>query len=208
MQLEQSASDFAPLQKAFQDPVSLSVQLKKLAEIGIHPKPGVTIDDFLSAFPEAQYENGPYDVILFVMAGEIERAPWGRYYSDQSWNFDFERITGDGSYVDIIENLLRVSGDKNRFINIADHVDFETNTASIRYEIPGKGKVEYIPKVNSDWADPDIMVKIVRDIERHDKDKRTFWYKDNGQSVILFFLTATQRQALDRLTGQPLLRFQ
>lgn len=128
--------------------------------------------------------------------------------SDQSWNFDFERITGDGSYVDIIENFLRVSGDETRFINIEDHVDFETNTASIRYDIPGKGTVEYTPKVNSDWADPDIIVKIARDIEKHDKDKRRFWYKDNGQAVILFFLTDTERQALDRLTEEPLNRFQ
>ena len=189
------------------DTVPLVEQLIQLDAIGLRTNRGVTIDDFLNSFSEDAFQSPPYDLVLYMLGAQTERAPLGRYISDAAWNFDLEVIYGDGSYVEIVEGFLRISGDKARFKNISDAVSLEAGRASLSYKVPERGLIEYTPKVNGEWADQEVVLQIARDIEKSYKSKKRFFYKDNGQAIALFFLTYDQRKKLTALGAKDLQEF-
>ena len=187
--------------------VSLAEQLIQLDAIGLRTNRGVTIDDFLNSFSEEAFQSRSYDLVLFMFGSQLESAPRGRYISDVAWNFDFESIYGNGSYVEIVEELLRISGDKTRFKNISDAVSLETGRATLSYQVPERGLIEYTPKVNGEWADQKVVLEIVRDIEKSYQSGKRFFFKDNGQAAVLFFLTYDQRDRLVELGAEELQEF-
>ncbi len=72
--------------------MTLEQQIATLAELGLHLNEGRTIDDLLDSLPRKDYEAQPFDLILFTYGIEVEREPWGRFFSSQVWNFDTECI--------------------------------------------------------------------------------------------------------------------
>jgi len=187
--------------------VSLAEQLIQLDAIGLRTNRGVTIDDFLNSFSEEAFQSRSYDLVLYMLGIQTEKAPLGRFISDVAWNFDLEAIYGDGSYIEIVEGFLRISGDRTRFKNISDAVSHETGRAKLSYQVPERGLIEYTPKVNADWADQGVVLQIARDIEKSYKSEKRFFYKDNGQAIVLFFLTYDQRDRLTELGAEELQEF-
>ena len=180
--------------------MTLENQIEALAELGVVMNEGVTIDDLLYSWVRSDYESSPYDMILFMYGVEIEREPWGRFVSDCAWNLDMECVDGSGSYVEIVRNLARISGQGASVTNIADEVDFDEGTAWVSYEVDGVA-MKHVASVNDDWADPDVVVRIMQDLER---GGRKFYAKDNGQSSIWYFLTKDQVRGLNALSGGAL----
>ncbi len=76
--------------------MTLEDQLAKLAELGLKPDEGITIDDMMYSFDRKEYEERPFDLILFALGIEVEREPWGRSMCSRVWNFDTECIQFDG----------------------------------------------------------------------------------------------------------------
>jgi len=185
--------------------VKLEQQLLELAALGLRLHPGVTIDDLLYSFDRDMYEQRPFGLLLTMLGMEVEREPWGRPFCDRVWNFDTECIDGDGSYVRILGRLCRVAGATNLLTDLADHVDLGTGEAWLAYTCDGHPR-RWDVEVSDDWADELTLGYVMSDIER---DGCHFYFKDNGQAMVLFYLDEGVARRLNDLSGgalQPVLR--
>ena len=64
--------------------MKLEAQIEKLAEFGLPLNDGITVDDFLISWTREEYENSPFDTILFTYGIEVEKEPWGRFFCDRA----------------------------------------------------------------------------------------------------------------------------
>src|SRR5262245_56197794 len=117
--------------------MTLEQQLAKLAELGLKLDDGITVDDLLYSFGREDYEQRPFDLILFVLGIEVERAPWGRAVCSRVWNFDTECIVSTGDYVCIVKRLCQVAGQHDRLKELSDFVDIEAGNAWLKYKVNG-----------------------------------------------------------------------
>lgn len=181
-------------------PVTLEEQLETLAQLGLSLNDGVTVDDLLYSWDRQEYEGRPFDTLLSMLGSEVEREPWGRNVCDRAWNFDVECIEDTGSYVSIVENLCRVANMPDVVSDLEDFVDIENETAWLTYTIDGQKRHFTIP-VDNDWADPNIVSTVMRDLERNG---HRFYGKDQGQASIWFYLDKATADKLNALTGNAL----
>jgi hypothetical protein len=180
--------------------MTLEQQLDALAEIGLTLNDGVTIDDLLYSFDRENYEDEPFDLILFVMGSEVERGPLERSVCSRAWNLDMECIVETGDYARIVKRLSEVAGLSHVITDIEDHVDLESGEAWLKYVVDGKPR-HYVIPVNDDWADPDTVAAIMADIER---DGYRFYGKDNGQATIWYYLDSKTAKKLNELSNNGL----
>jgi hypothetical protein len=184
--------------------MTLEQQLAKLAELGLRLDDGITIDHILYSFGRKDYEERPFDLILFVLGIEVERAPWGRSVCSRVWNFDTECITSTGDYVRIVKRLCQVAGQPNCLKDVSDFVDIDAGKAWLKYKVGGTER-NWPVEVNDDWADTLTLNYVMDDIER---DGHRFYFKDNGQAMVLFYLdskTAAELNLLPNNALKPLL---
>ena len=180
--------------------MTLEQQLDALAELGLALNEGVTVDDLLYSWDRENYEEEPFDAILFVLGSEIEREPWGRNICDKAWNLDVECIEDHGAYVTIVENLCRVAGMPDLLTEIDDSVDLENGKAWLKYTIYGEKRHYTIP-VDNDCADPKTVGAVMKDLEQ---DGKRFYAIDNGQASVWFYLDKATADRLNALTGNGL----
>lgn len=180
--------------------MTLENQLARLAELGLTLDEGVTVDDLLYSFDREAYEGRPFDLILFMLGVEVEREPWGRPVCSRVWNFDTECIASTGDYVKIVERLCAVAGQSGRLEAVRDQVDLESGEAWLEYTIDGKRR-HWAVEVNDDWADTLTLSYVLGDLER---DGRRFYFKDNGQAMILFCLDPATAAELNKLSSDAL----
>lgn len=183
-------------------PMTLEEQLAALEALGFKLNDGATVEDLLYSFDRSEYEKQPFDALLFILGSEIEREPWGRYFSSVAWNFDTECIVENGDYVRIVNRLAELAGRSEDLTDVADSVDLERGVATLEYTLEGKTR-SLTPTVNDDWADADVVNVILSDLER---DGRYFYGIDNGQSTILYFLDEATASELRALTADPVVR--
>lgn len=180
--------------------MTLEQQLAKLAELGLKLEPGITVDDILYSFDREDYEEQPFDLVLFVLGTEVEREPWGRPVCSRVWNFDTECIESTGDYVEIAERLCQVAGQPGCFKDISDFVDIESGKRWLKYTVDGTER-NWPVEVSDDWADMSTVSYVMDDLER---DGRRFYFKDNGQAMILFYLDAQMAAEWNRLSNNAL----
>ena len=180
--------------------MTLEEQLAKLADLGLKLDDGVTVDDILYSFRRQDYEERPFDLILFVLGIEVEREPWGRSVCSRVWNFDTECIGGTGDYVSIVKRLCRVAAQPDCLQDVSDFVDIDSGKAWLRYKVNGKER-NWTVEVDDDWADGLTLNYVMDDIER---DGRRFYFKDNGQALVLFYLDSRAATELNRLSNNAL----
>lgn len=201
-----AAASLAAVTKTFSEPAmsTLEQQLQALKRLGLTLNEGVTIDDLLHSFSREEYEKRPFDLLLFVFGVEIEREPWGRPFCSRVWNFDLECITGTGSYERIVRRCCEVAGhSRDHMKELSDFVDLRTGVAWLKYTRPDGVARHWKPKVQDDWAAPKIVAAILGDLETKD---RFFYFKDNGQAMVLYFLTPAAAAELNTLSGAALKR--
>ena len=175
--------------------MKLEKQIEKLAELGLPLNDGITIEDFLLSWPRAQYEEAPFDLVLYSFGAEVEEEPWGRLFCDRVWNFDAECIVDNGDYVKIVEQFHRITGGRKQLDELSDRVDLEGSQASLRYTIDGVRRDLDVP-VDNDWADPGTVQIIMDDMQAEGFD---FFGKDNGQATVWFYMTRQNAHALNLL---------
>jgi hypothetical protein len=180
--------------------MTLEQQLEKLAQLGLTLNPGITIDDILYSFNREAFETKPFSHILFQLGIEVERAPWGRPFCSRVWNFDTECIYSTGSYVTIMKKLCEISGDPDYLKDLNDFVDLEKGEAWLSYTVHGRAQ-RWTVDVEDDWADMLTINYIMHDLER---DGKRFYYIDNGQAMLLFFLDQKTAAALNELSDRKL----
>ena len=180
--------------------MTLEQQLESLAELGLTLNDAVTVDDLIYSFGRESYEERPFDLILFMLGAEVEREPWGRSVCSRVWNFDTECIYQTGDYVAIVKRLCDVANCGNRITSIEDFVDVDAGKAWLKYTIDGTER-HWPIEVNDDWADRLTLSYIMDDIER---DGFRFYFKDNGQAMILFYLDDSTARKLNELSNNAL----
>jgi len=181
-------------------PVKLELQLAKLAELGFKLEDGITVDDLLYSFDRKDYENEPYDLILSVLGSEVEREPWDRSFCSRVWNFDTECINETGDYVRVVKRLCQVAARPDCLIDVSDFVDLEAGKAWLKYKVNGTAR-NWRVKVEDDWIDSAVLTTVMKDIER---DGHRFYFKDEGQAMVLFYLDSKKAADLNRLTNNAL----
>jgi hypothetical protein len=180
--------------------VTLEQQLAKLAELGLRLDDGVTVDDLVYSFDREDYEQRPFDLILFVLGIEAEREPWGRPVCSRVWNFDTECIGSTGDYVRIVKRLCQVAGQPDHLKEVCDFVDLDAGEAWLKYKVNGAER-HWPVEVNDDWADTLTLSYVMDDLQR---DGRRFFFKDNGQAMVLFYLDPNTVAELNRLSNNAL----
>jgi hypothetical protein len=180
--------------------MNLEQQLKTLAEIGFTLNDGINIDDLLYSFDRQSYEKKPFDLILFMLGTEVEHEPWGRPFCSTVWNFDTECIYATGDYVKIAKRLCQVASRPDCLQNVSDFVDLESRKAWLKYRANNVER-SWTVEVNNDWVDQLAISYLMADIEC---DGRRFYFKDNGQSMVLYYLDSSAAGALNRLSNGAL----
>jgi hypothetical protein len=180
--------------------MKLEDQLAELASLGLVLGPDVTIEDLLHSFDREDYEEKPFDLVLFTLGVEVEREPWGRHFCPKAWNFDTECIEGPGSYVAIVENLARIADATGRITEVSDGVDFDEGEGWLEYVLDGKRR-RFAVEVEADWADTEVVSNVMADLE---VNGRRFYAKDNGQAAVLFYLDEAAAARLNRLSNDSL----
>ncbi|HEU5118745.1 MAG TPA: hypothetical protein VFT74_19275 [Isosphaeraceae bacterium] len=180
--------------------MTLEQQLARLAELGLQLDEGITIDDILYTFGRTEYENQPFDLLLFVLGIDVERAPWGRPICSRVWNFDTECITSTGDYVRVVKRLCLVAGQPDYLKDVRDFVDVDAGKAWLKYRVEGTHR-DWPVIVNDDWVDTMTLSYVMDDIEH---DGRRFYFKDNGQAMVLFYLDSETAAKLNVLSNNAL----
>lgn len=180
--------------------MTLEQQLSTLAELGLNLDDGISIDDLLYSFDREDYEKRPFDLILFVLGIEVERAPWGRPVCSRVWSFDTECITSTGDYARIVKRLCQVAGKPYCLKDIRYFIDIDTGKARLKYKIDGTER-NWPVEVNDDWADRLTLDYVMDEIER---DGHRFYFKRNGKAMVLFFLDSKKAGDLNRLSNNAL----
>jgi hypothetical protein len=177
--------------------MKLEEQLAKLSEFGLPLNDGITIDDVLYSFDRESYEKDPFDLILFILGVDVEREPWDRHFCPRAWNFDTECICAEGDYSRIVRRLGEISGKTQAIDNITDRFSPSSKKNLIEYTINGARR-RFDISVNGNWADMETLHKVMRDMETDDCH---FYFKDNGQAMILYYLRDDHARELISLTN-------
>lgn len=188
------------------DPIPLETQIEELKQAGLTLAPGRTMEELLSSWPREQYESDPYGLLLFMYGSEVEEEPWERFFCERGWNFDMECLTQSGAYVHAFERILAITGKPELVTAMSDTFRFDAEACEIRYTINGRERV-LSAKVDNDWADYEAVAAFARDVETNIGDGRHFWGADNGQAVILFFLTDAEAAKVNALRPETLVRY-
>ena len=186
--------------------IPLETQIAALREAGLELAPGRTVEELLVSWPRADYESDPYGLILFMYGSEVEVEPAGRAFCARGWNFDMECLVVAGDYVQALMPIVRTTGQPQLVTQMSDDFDTDAETATIRYVIAGRARA-ITARVDGDWADPAAVAAFLADIEDAIGDGRRFWAADNGQSLILFFLTDAEAGKVNALREDVLVRF-
>ncbi len=188
------------------DPVPLEAQIEALKDAGLQMEPGRSVSELLGSWPRADYENDPYNLILFMYGSEVEAEPWGRKFCQRGWNFDMECLSEAGDYARAFREIAGITGRPELVAELSDTFDLNAETCTITYTIKSR-RTEIEARVDNDWADPAAVATFVRDLETAIADERHFWAADNGQSSILFFLTDGEAAKINALRPGLLLRY-
>ncbi|MDH5655219.1 MAG: hypothetical protein OEZ34_04895 [Spirochaetia bacterium] len=173
--------------------MKIEEQIENLSQFGIALNDGITIDDLLYTAPREEYEKKPFDLLMFMLGAEVEREPWGRRFCNSVWNFDTECIYQTGEYSKIVRNLFLLAGKENKLTDVKDYFSMEENEAWVEYN---GTKVNII--VEEDWADVIALTDIMEDIS---DQTGSFYFIDNGQAMILLFLSSENADKFIQLTG-------
>ena len=186
--------------------VPLEQQIGEFAAAGLSMLPGRSIDELLHSWPREEYEKDPYQCLLFTYAIEVEAEPWGRWFTGKGWNWDTECITEPGSYVTVLREMERITG-QDVFTTLSDDAAFgASGTAHITYAIRGGEVLKQAVKISHDWADVEAVFKILQDVEVAIGDDRHFYTADNGQSIIVYFIPDEMAEAINKLRTDLLSR--
>lgn len=174
----------------------LEQQLATLSNCGINLDDGITIEDMLYSFSREEYEKRPFDLVLFVLGVEVEREPWDRPFCSRVWNFDLECIISTGDYTRIVKRLCQVAGMPDALSDVRDFVDLQGARAWLKYRINDVER-DLSAEVTGTWADPQTVSHVMSDIEQ--LGGRRFYFKDNGQAMVLYYLDHDAAATLNRL---------
>ena len=113
-------------------------------------------------------------------------------------DFDTECIEDNGSYIDILENIKRISKNKLNFENIKDFVDIENEKAWVSFELNGQHH-KWNLRVDNDWVDGSLFDKIIAlNSELNHLEKLTIY--GLGQDGVIDYMTEKEMAEFKKIT--------
>jgi len=180
--------------------MKLELQLAKLAELGLELNANITLEDLLFSFDREAYEHPAFDLLLSAFGMEVECGAPGRNVCSRVWNFDTECIYESGNYTDIVKRLCEVVGSPHALTEIADHVNHDVQDGWLQYKLNGTMR-HWKLEINDASADVQTLSHVLKDLEH---GKHRFFFKENGEALVLFFLDEKTAAALNVLTHDAL----
>ncbi len=185
-------------------PETLEEKLEALASSGISLRSEFSVDDLLSSFDRADYEEPGFKMTLVGLGMTQEEPPW-KPRSDNLWHFDTECIEDHGSYVDIAKRMVEMASGSLPLAEIEDYVDIEEGKAWLSFNLDGEAiKIEC--EVDDDCVDSEVFSHFVRLLGEKDSSKIYLYYDLGGQDCIIGCLDRENYQRLRELipTVKPL----
>ena len=103
---------------------TIEEQLETLIRVGISPNEYFSLDDAVEAFGRQAYDRKPYLLLLCVLGGETEKAPY-HPRSNHIWHLDTECIEDHGDYIRVAKRMALLSGNDLPIEQLEDYVDVE-----------------------------------------------------------------------------------
>lgn len=178
--------------------VPLEVQLAELARVGLVPAAGVTVEDWASFDRPEAFAADPYRRVIEVMASELQREPYTPVCG-RLWMCDFERIEDNGSYREVVERLVRLSGAAVPVADVRDCVDIDAGVAWVEFDLGGE-RVHWDARVDNDWLDPEILLKFDALLRERTEARLYANERDYGQCSLLTCLDSGGFRALGALS--------
>ena len=186
--------------------IPLEQQIGEFAAAGLPMLPGRTLEELLISWPRDEYESDPYQLLLFSYAGPVEREPFTEWFTGKGWNWDTECIGDTGSYVTVLREFERLTGEQI-FTELSDDAHYASGgTAHITYAIKAGETRKQSVELNHDWADTKAVFVILSEMERAVGDDRHFYWADNGQAMLIYFITDEVGDALNKLRADLVIR--
>lgn len=136
-------------------PKTLEEKLEALASCGIKLRPEFSVDDLLSSWGRAEYEEPGFSMTLVGVGMTQEEPPWTPR-SKNLWHFDTECIEDHGSYVDIAKRMVEMADGSLPLTDIEDYVDIEEKKAWLSFKLDGK-PIRFDCEVDNDWVDSKVF---------------------------------------------------
>jgi hypothetical protein len=179
--------------------------LETFKNLGFTLNPGVTIEDIREICDPDNSRRNPYEELYSAFGKTIEREPWTPI-CNKCWDFDTEFIEGNGSYIEILKNVSRLTNGELGFENLQDHVDIQNKSAWVSFRCNGED-FKWDLKVKNDWADETLFSKIQELAVKNATQGRFTYYQLFGQDFVLGFLTPEEFQKFRNDTGLASLKW-
>jgi hypothetical protein len=175
-------------------------QLETFKQLGFNLNTGTDISD-INRWQEGHkaFEDEPYILMYQTLGSTIEREPWTPL-TNKCWDFDLEAIERHGAYVDIMENISRVTNGELVFENIQDYVDLEEAKAWVSFTCKGDN-YKWDLKVDNDWADGDLFDKVQALTEKYKTKGKFTFFNTHGQDFVLGYYTCEELETIKQTTG-------
>ena len=182
-----------------QETISFEKQLEIFKKLGFDLNPGVDTSDINRWGGHKTFEEQPFTLLYTTLGQTIEREPWTPL-TNKCWNFDTEAIESDGSYIDIIKNLQRITRGEIKFTDIKDHVDIEEGKAWVSFSLNGDS-YKWNLKVQDDWVDANLFTKIFELTKKYNTKGRYTYFDTGGQDAVIGFETPDNLDEIKKMTG-------
>jgi hypothetical protein len=175
-------------------------QLNTFKELGFDLNPEVRpsdIDQWKASYKN--FDEPTYQWIYQTLGSIIEREPWTPV-TNKCWDFDMEAIEDHGAYVEIMENISRITNGELVFENLQDYVDLEEGKAWVSFTC-NRDSYKWDLKVDNDWADGDLFDKVQALTDKYRTKGKFTYFDTGGQDFVLGFHTAEELQKIKQTTG-------
>ncbi len=178
--------------------VSFEEQLKAYKELGYKLNSGITKETLLESYDQSDFEDDTWVLMYVTLGSTIEREPWTPITND-CWHFDAECIADNGSYIDILENLKRITKNQLNFENIKDFVDIENQKAWVSFDFKGKN-YKWNLRVAGDWVDGALFDK-VQELNLQLNNSYKFTSYGLGQDGVIDYMSEKQMAEFKKMTN-------
>jgi hypothetical protein len=146
-----------------------------------------------------EFEDNPFSLMYQTLGQTIEREPWTPI-TNRCWDFDLEAIEDNGAYVDIMQNISRITNGDLAFENLKDYVNIEEKKAWVSFTCKGEN-YKWELKVDDDWADEKLFKKIQELAEKYQTKKRFTYFNTGGQDFVLGYHSKEELELIRQKTG-------
>jgi hypothetical protein len=182
------------------DKPTFQEQLEIFKELGFTLNKGIDTTDINRwQGGHKEFEDQPYHLLYQTLGQTIEREPWTPI-TNKCWDFDLEAIEDHGAYIDIMENISRITNGDLIFENLKDYVDIEEKKAWVSFTCKGDN-YKWNLKVDDDWADGDLFDKVQELAEKYKTKGRFTYFNPGGQDFLLGYHTKEELELINKKTG-------